>query len=245
MYGHWNGPFYSDREIYGQLTLYCIWTLVLIFPFYKSVKHGARFLQLAIACFGSCFTFLCVRLGLLIGQSDVPIEYRYESSIVVLLWRLGMVFLLAAVFQPDTGKLVRIGFWLGLAIYGTLDIAYVVLDFVISSKAVETRKSGASITGWQLADRDFGLTLTHSMMAELEAYESRENFIEWKLYDTLGGTWHRERGVQIKVGVAADFVAFALVGALFIVGALAFWREKTSRGRNYVSAMPRCASTLV
>jgi hypothetical protein len=245
MYGHGNGPFYSDREIYGQLILYCIWTLVLIFSFYKAMKHGARFLQLAIACFGSCFTFLCVRLGLLIGQSDVPIEYRVESSIVVLLWRLGIVFLFAAFFQSDIGKRVRIGFWLGLAIYATLDIAYVVLDFVISSKAVETRKSSGWITGWQLADRDFGLTLTHAMMAELQAYKGRENFLEWKLYDVLGGTWHRERGAQIKVGVAADFVGFALAGAFLIVGALAFWREKTTRGRNYVSAMLRCASMLV
>lgn len=90
-------------------------------------------LQLSIALFLFSFVLLSVWHGLLVSNAYPRVEYRFESSFVVVLQRLGVAFLLSAIYlQLQLGRLPNILFWLALAAYVTLNIPYSILDFILS-----------------------------------------------------------------------------------------------------------------
>jgi hypothetical protein len=236
MYGDFYGSLYSNSELYSQLILYAIWSLLLICLLWMSFKNGARILQVAMMSLLISLAFLCTRLGLLIAQSDVPIAYRYESSIVVLTWHVALILLLAAVISTVPGKIWKIGLWVGFGVLASLNVAYIILDFIISSRAVEAYKY---LRKWTLTDRDFGLTLTRSMLQELDTsttiHSDNYSFLYEKLYDAERGEYEYERAAQIKIGVTIDFLALFLVCTILLSAALELLRQKEGSPRKSVS----------
>ncbi|CAI4213240.1 unnamed protein product [Parascedosporium putredinis] len=143
LYGHVYTSLFSKGELYGQLIVYIIWSLVLIGLLYTSLRTKARLFQAAVTLFLANFIFLCVRFGLLLGEIDVPVGYRYEISIVI------------------SGILG----WPLILIYAALSIAYLILDFLVSADAVETYKEEGA---WSIGDHDFGLTMTPNQITGLK-----------------------------------------------------------------------------
>jgi hypothetical protein len=252
MYGDITGPLYSDTDIYGQLISYACWTVIIFVTLVMSLNSDTRLLQLAILSFISSFAFLCTRYALLLTGTDVPVAFRYESSVVVLMWRIGMVALLASTLPLLKGKASKIYIWIGLAVYAALNITFVIYDFIISSIAVKGFKSSPSRYGWKITDRDFGLTLTQAMLNVLEGnakyygdsgwmvgYDN--GFVHDKLYDVNDGLFHQERSQQARIGVAVDIVALVIVvsmifiaiavrlkGAEPVIGKVSKWHQHVS-----------------
>lgn len=222
MYGSRSESYYTQAELYGQIVLFVIWSIAFVILFTQTLKPKARWLQAAIVSFFISFAFLCARYGVLIAEADVPIGYRFESSIVVMMQRLGIIFLFAGVFWPEAGKISRFAFWPVLGIYAILNITYLILDFLISSQAIQSFKY--QNWEWRLSDRDVGLTFTPSALEELTmngATTLSPYYVERRMYNIASDDdFQNKRSIQIKIGVAADFLALAL--AVF-VGIVAGW----------------------
>ncbi|KAF2871935.1 hypothetical protein BDV95DRAFT_570954 [Massariosphaeria phaeospora] len=232
LYGH-TITFYDQAELYGQLVPYVIWCLALGFVFVQTLKFKTRWLQAAILSFLIAFVFLCARFGLLISESDVPIGYRFESSIVVLGERIGMVFLIAGLFPPESRKLFKMLFYPILALCAGLNIAYIVLDFLLSAAALNQYKDSWT---WWLSDRDFGLTLTSRHVRELKlnsGYDVSPFYVEDKVFDGFAD-YHSPRSIHIKIGVAADFLALALAVFIAILAGVPRLRTKATPTRGTI-----------
>jgi hypothetical protein len=227
-YGDITGSLYSNTDLYGQIIPYACWIAILLVALVVSLKPCPRLLQLAMFSFICSFAFLCTRYALLLTESDVPIAFRYESSVAVLMWQIGTVALLNSTLPLPKGKATKIYVWIGSAVYAALSITFVVYDFVISSIAVKGYESSPLNYGWKLTDRDFGLTLTQAMLdvleynaryygdsGSMEGYDNR--FVHDKLYDVNKGLFHRERLQQTRIGVALDIVALILVVSMIII----------------------------
>lgn len=239
LYGHSYVSLYSNSELYGQLVVYIIWALVLILLLLLTMKPAlkARMLQGAISLFLASFIFLCVRFGLLIGENDIPVGYRYETSVVVLLQRLGAVFLFAAVFAAlHTKKLFGFIFWPLLAMYAILSIAYLSLDFVVSAAALRAYKEEGI---WLVGDRDFGVTLTTSQVEELKTAANGSGlspyYIARKMFSVGDGAYFRDRGNQVKIGVAMDFLSVFMALYLGLLSCFAWIRKNQHPIRETVS----------
>lgn len=237
MYGNRYISFYSNNDLYGQLILFAIWAIALAALFIQLRKIKAGFLRLAMGLFLISFIFLAVRFGLLAGNADVPIGYRFESSIVVLLQRLAMPSLFIAVHQQlQSGKVGRLLFWLALSMYAMLNVAYLVLDFIISSQALENFKD---TWDWRLSDRDFGLTYTAHEILELKTSATGDGlspyYIESRAFDGTAYDYLYNRGIQIKIGVAADFLATALAVVIAVMVAMIWVRRRPDFTQRTVS----------
>ncbi|KAF2105923.1 hypothetical protein BDV96DRAFT_655197 [Lophiotrema nucula] len=209
------GDVYTNTEQYGQVVLYSIWCLALILLFLRSwtLRKQVLWLKVAIVLFFISWVFVCVRFGLIIAQSNVPIGYRFESSVAQILWRLGMVALFAGCFPPDTGKWQGIFFRFGVMAYLCLSITYTVYDFIISSKALSYFKDDWN---WWISDRDFGLTLNEKEIQRLTMRDEKYIYSPFYIWNFFVSSLSDEdnyivnRGRQIKFGVAADFIALFL-----------------------------------
>ncbi len=252
MYGDIQGPLYSDTDLRGQLITYACWIVIISLTLAVSFKPGTRVLQLAMLSFIASFAFLCARYTLLITESEVPVAFRYESSVVVLMWRIGTVALLASTLPSLKGKVSKIYVWIGLAAYAGLSITFVVYDFLISSVAVKGFKSSPLDYGWKITDRDFGLTLTQAMLDALEenaqyygdsgwVVDFDNEFVHDKLYDVYDGLFHQQRMEQARIGVAADIVALLLVVSLILIaiaarsGRTEYVTSKVSNWHQHIS----------
>jgi hypothetical protein len=185
-------------------------------------RKRAWLLQAAMFSFLIAFALHCTRYGLLLTGAEIFPAYWYESSVIVLFSKIGTVALFAAALPSSTDKLFRLVLWVGLVVYSALAIAYVVLDFLISSTAVREFEADASY-GWKLTDRDFGVTLTQAMIDRLQemSHDSETGFwLQEKTYDVMSGAFHGQRTTQIRVGIAADYVAALLAIYLLVVTAL-------------------------
>jgi hypothetical protein len=223
--------YYSGAEAYAQVILYGVWIIGLVVLYLRLRKAKALSPRLAMICLGISFAFLAVRYGMIVGDTGVPIGYRYESSIAVLFWRLGMPLLFLAVYQLLlAGTLSNVLFYSGDIVYVVLNIMYAIYDFLISSQAIENFKD---TWDWYFSDRDFGLTYSPyaiSLLIDMQDDGSvpSAGYIQRREF-SLGDDYLHNRGLQIKIGVAADLVAIAL--AVFVV-VLTGWawlrRRKTS-----------------
>jgi hypothetical protein len=178
-------------------------------------------LQAALLSYLCSFIFLTVRFGLIIAESDVPLGYRYESSVVILLQRLGIIFLFAAALAPDARKVVKIAFYIALGILLNLNITYLVIDFIISSKAVRNYEDDWN---WRLTDRDFALAYTPYGLEQLTtngASNLSPFYVESITYD-IGSEdgWQKRRRRQVIIGVVADFVALVLALSLAVIAVI-------------------------
>jgi hypothetical protein len=230
---------YSNSELYGQLVVYIIWAIVLILLLLLTLKPAlkARLLQGAIFLFLASFIFLCVRFGLLIGENDIPVGYRYETSVVVLLQRLGAVFLFAAVFAAlHAKKLFGFIFWPLLAMYAILSIAYLSFDFVVSAAASNAYKEEGY---WLVGDRDFGVTLTANQVEELKTAAGGTGlspfYIARKMFSIGSDAYFRDRGNQVKIGVAMDFLSLFMALYLGLLSCFAWIRKNQHPIRETVS----------
>lgn len=129
-----------------------------------------------------------------------------NPSIVVLVQRLGTPALFVAVHQQfQSGKISRLLFLLAL------NVAYLVLDFIISSQALKNLRD---TWDWRLRDRDFGLTYAVHEIFELMTSATGDGlnpcYIESRAFDIGAHDYLYDRDIQIKTGVAADFLAVAL-----------------------------------
>jgi hypothetical protein len=211
---------YSQPELYGQIVVYGIWALVMLLQLPMARRTRAHLLQGAMFSFLIVFALHCTRYGLLLTGSEIFPAYRYESSVIVLFSKVGLVALFAAALPSPSEKLPRIVLWVGLVLYAPLGITYVVYDFLISFNAVQEFKADDSY-GWKLTDRDFGLTLTQAMLDRLDDMSYEDGFwIQEKMYDVVFGAFHAMRTTQIKIGVAADYVAALLALYVLIVAVL-------------------------
>jgi hypothetical protein len=209
--------------------------VALLVLFFYALKMKGRFLQLAILSYLCAFIFLVVRFSLILAEADVPIGYRHESSVVVLLERLGQVFLFAAAFpSPEARRFTKLVFWPLLGILAALNVAYLILDFLISAFAIDAWKEDWH---WRFSDRDFGLVNTpHAIYQLLMNGDSNLSpfFVEGRMYDVLDEHgWQTRRDTQIQIGVAADFLALALAVFLSVVAAVpGLMRKKTAESRT-------------
>jgi len=241
MYGHRGRPLWSEAENLGQLVMACIWAaalLLLLFALFRSTrrpppsadatptpavpKRGLGWpLQLGILLLFISFVFLAVRYGIISAGANVLIGYRFESSVVVLLQRLGLPLIFLALYQfatpTDVHKgrattLLKVPYLLLLVAYTALNIGYLVTDFLVSASALSSFKHDGWT--WRSGDRDFSLTMTKGMIETLKwvgpGMGFAPGFIRGKLYDFEGEAYLDHRSVQIKLGLAADAVAVVL-----------------------------------
>lgn len=240
------GSTFTQAELYGQVVLFSVWSIAMIVFLAQTFRTKAHSLQLAIALFLISFIFLCVLFGPLIAESDVPIGYRFESSIVVLLQRLGMVFLFAAVFPLDTRKLFKMLFYPVLGVYAILNITYLILDFIISSKALNAFKDSWR---WRLSDRDAGLTNTLYSFNHLILngnFVLNSFCVDARMFDIASDDgWQDWRTIQIKIGVAVNFLALTLAVFTAATAGLLLVRMKN---KGYVSppiSMLECSANVL
>jgi hypothetical protein len=142
-----------------------------------------------------------------------------------------MPLLFLAVYQQLlAGTLSNVLFYSGDIVYVVLNIVYAIYDFLISSQAIENFKD---TWDWYFSDRDFGLTYSPYAISLLiyTRYDGSElgaGYIQRREF-SVGDDYLHNRGLQIKIGVAADLVAIVL--AVFVV-VLTGWawlrRRKTS-----------------
>jgi hypothetical protein len=138
---------------------------------------------------------------------------------VVLLERLGIVLLIAAAFpSQEARRLTKLVFWPVLAILAILNAAYLILDFLVSTYAIDNWKENWE---WRLTDRDTGLVNTpHSIQTLLMNGDNTLSpfYVERRMYDVLDEQgWQTRRDTQVQIGVAADFLALALAVFLAVV----------------------------
>ncbi|KAM7187790.1 hypothetical protein V8F20_010847 [Naviculisporaceae sp. PSN 640] len=196
-------------------------------PKTKEMRGSGWVLQTGILLFLISFIFLAVRYGIISSQANVLVGYRFESSVVVLLQRLAVPLIFYGLYQlatpPSSSRLlglIKVPYLLLLAAYTILNIAYLILDFLISASSLESFKYGDSWS-WRLGDRDFALTMNNGMIEALKMNAFGTGFapgsIRVAMYDDDDDPAYLDnRWIQVKIGVAADALAVAL--ALVFLG---------------------------
>ena len=259
MYGH-NKSLFSDPEVYSQLALACIWAVSLLVllilslttrstttsPNNTAAAKATRItLRLSLFLFFTAHVLLAVRLGLIVSGSYVYVVYRYESSVVVLAVRLG----LAALFVVAGGllglqknrvlsALLKGVYWMAALAYGTLSVAYVALDFIVSADALERYlKRGF----WLLGDRDFSLLMNKEMIMNIKtglpgsAIDFRFLFRSmWDTYEVT--TYQNSRDAQIRIGVALGALGVVMAVLLMCAAVWLFLAEKRGPVDNVLVA---------
>ena len=239
MYGHGGTSAYSSGEMYGQLVVYIIWALVLAGLLVKSwtMKTRAKLLFSALATLLCSSAFLCTRFGLIVADASVPIGYRYEAAIIDLLWKGGIVLLFATlVHYTKLWKPLRLGFWAFWAIFAVIHFAYVVLSFILSNDAMNNFKQ-VEPYNWHYSDRDFGLTYSSSQIDRLKINGRvglRFSHLQDVIGNVVGETYQDHRSTQVKLGLAADVLAFILAIALIVPATFA-WIKKSHPLKSVVS----------
>jgi hypothetical protein len=215
LYGHRYTSLYSKSELYGQLVLHVIWALALLLVLARTRRLGKALAVQAAAFLLFCASALwAAQFGLLVAETDVPNAFRYVAAVTTMLQRLALPLLLLAAFaQLRAGRLAKLLFYPALAVYAALNAAYLAYDFVLAADALAAFEDEPNDL-WRLWDRDFGTTLTPRMVEQLKLTASGDSDLApgYVFSRMAGGNAKRE--VQVKVGVAADFLALAL--ALFI-----------------------------
>ncbi|KAF2746612.1 hypothetical protein M011DRAFT_74361 [Sporormia fimetaria CBS 119925] len=222
IYGDTQGTVFTRTELLGQLVVYILWCMILILLYSHTIRKRARWLQLAITSFFISTVLLAFRYGFIVGGNSVQPAYRYESSVVTLFQRLGMVFLFIAVLPyHDMHMFTKLAYYPVLAVLAILNFVYIVLDFVISSKALKEYKLWFN---WAIGDRDFGLTLTSTEARRLLTLGDtmRTPWTLQKAMYSLGfpTQWYKERNAHLKIGIAIDYIALALSLFVCITAAL-------------------------
>ncbi|KAL2203575.1 hypothetical protein CC79DRAFT_1371626 [Sarocladium strictum] len=230
---------YAKSDVYGQLAVNAIFAALLLVVFFLNRRPAAKLVHVAAFCFFAACAMQCVRWGLVGGLNWVPRGYRYESSVVVLLQRVGWPVLLVALLRAmRPGKILGAGPWLGVLVLGVLNLAYVVYDFLITSSSLKNLNEydpfeGAKNNdffldwvkhiGWLLGDRDFSLLWTKDMVRRFTDQPEYVSDATWwsldavvhyrmeRLYTPKGSTEFEQRDTQIKLGLAADVLALVLV----------------------------------
>lgn len=272
MYGQRGQALWSDSEVRGQLVVGAIWAVALAVllvstcggarPLVKGARGGGMLLlRTAMLLFVAAFAFLCTRYGLVLAGNDVPIGYRHEASVVVLLQRLAMAALLAGAYAVAQGEgrqrlglgvAVRALFWIGLAAYLVLNVAYAIMDFLVSAHALDVFRDSWS---WRLGDRDFALAMDAGMVDRLKANQYTvyaPGYVASRMWidpegDDADVAVFRTRDPQIKIGVAADAIALVIVlGLLFMVlGAWVVGRKAEHMGKRTVLLLVATAGLLL
>lgn len=233
IYGNRPASLWTKDNLYGQLVPAAIWAVALLalcFVRRKRVRGGAL-LVTSMVFFVISFIFLCVRYGIIVGEANVLIGYRYEHSIVVLMERLAMPLLLAAAHETsEPGLISRIVYGVGVAIYFVVNAVYAVFDFLVSTDGLDYFKEEEV---WRLGDRDFAVTMDSSMIKELKTGATGTgldpSYVRSRLFNPLAeDNYLIHRDNQVKIGVAADVLAVLLVLALGALVLLTAWRRKES-----------------
>ena len=248
MYGNRIGSYFSDGELQGQIAMSVLWAVFIIVLLLLSLirgrpRRGILALYLASLAFLISFILLAVRYGIVSADWDVPIGYRFESSVVVLLQRAGLSLLFLAVsLQLHPANLVtRVGLGLGVAVYAVLSVVYVVFDFIVSSEGLAGFQDNER---WRVGDRDFAMTMDGAMIkqAKTNAFGGGLNpvVIEESIFDDEATDYLRDRDRQIKIGLAADVIAFILALTLLVLVAVTWFRRRKIgfEGPRNVSRLP-------
>lgn len=229
MYGHRTSSVFTDIEIIAQLGIYLFWILILLGAYLRFRKVPAVMSRLAIATFVSALIFLIVRYGLIFANISVPIGYRHESSIVDLLYWLGITCLLISI----SGEIEfnRIQGLVNIFLNGSfacLSLTYIVYDFLISEQASDHHMLTKE---WWLSDREFGLVLDPANVRKLLGQVSgfSPTYIKSRMLDSTGSKYSKDRSVAIQIGVASDSIGLSISGLL--VGMIA-WKLLKKRGNQ-------------
>lgn len=242
MYGNRFVSYFTNGELYGQIVMAGIWIIALgVLLVLPRKSRGAVFLYLCQVFFIISFILVAVRYGLILGENNVPIAYRYESSVVVLLQRLAMVFLFAGVHQAtQPGLLSKIGYGVGIGVYAILNVVYIIFDFLVSHNGLEFFKDEEV---WRVSDRDFTLTMDNSNINLVKTAAAGSGLspgaIADRFYDE-GDTWTdflKQRDTQVKIGVAADTIAFVLALSFIPLILMTFLRRRKDGSSKVVSSV--------
>jgi hypothetical protein len=239
IYGQRPNSLWNDEELYGQLAASIIWGIVLLVLLALKRPRKKWYLLSSLILFFAAFAFLSVRYGIIAGGNNVPIAYRYEHSIVVLLERLAMPLLLLAVHaETAPGFVSKVGFGIMVAIYMGANVAYAVYDFLVSTDALDNFKNDDWV--WRIGDRDFALTMTDSMITALKTGATGSGldprYVRSRIFDIFAeDNYMARRDIQVKVGLSADALAFILVLLLGVVVILTTWKRRNHFLRRNVS----------
>ncbi|KAJ4288791.1 hypothetical protein N0V88_007327 [Collariella sp. IMI 366227] len=210
MYGTRDAPLYSKIELFFQTGVYGYWALVTV-------------------------------IFWILSPSFTPNNFK---EIKGLLW-VNQSLVLGAVYRQllETDLRISIMFWLGLAVYGGLNLTYVVLDFLIAGQAMDYFEE---VRAWLLGDRDFGLSLRQGMVKRLKmgAVRANQTFESVESRLRLPGSLYKQetylgrRSLQVRTGILADVLAFALTVMLgILVSHLWFAQRGTAMRQRIVSAI--------
>ena len=246
MFGNRDTALWTPDEARAQLVLACIWAAALLGLLLAVPRGGGGDgavrklwpLRAALGLLGGAFAFLAVRYGFVVAGSNVPVGYRFEASVVALLWRGGLTLAFWAVYArlrlptsggSDAGRIVSLArFWVAWVAHAALSVAYVVLDFLVSADALEGFKARDSV--WLLGDRDFALTMDGAMINELKA-GLNPRYVRSRMWDDEDGAqYERPRDAQIKIGVVV--AALGMLLALTILASAVFSAVSRQAGKT-------------
>lgn len=237
---------YDNGNLYGMLVINALFAAALLVPLALNRRPLAKLALLASFLFFTGCVFQSVRWGLIIPDNWILHGYRVESSVVVLVQRLGWPAVLAALLRAmRPGRLSAAAAWAGVLLLGVLNLAYAALDFVVSDAAIKDWETPP--IGWILGDRDWALLWTPGMVRSFTDQPTREHEPgTWSLNTARNRAWllylpaesgiFRKRDAQIKLGLAADVIALLVVLALAGVHAVTWRRQgKAELPRRRVS----------
>lgn len=263
MYGNRDTSLFSTAEVQGQLALACLWALSLLIllvlslttrstttsPNNTAAAKAARItLHLSLFLLFVAHVLLAVRFGLIIAESDVPVAYRFESSVVVLAWRLGLTALFIAAggllgLQKSrvVSTAIKAVYWGCAIVYGVLSVAYVALDFVVSADGLEGFKDGWV---WLLGDRDFSLLMNADMVTKVKTGTTGSGLAGGYVFDRMwdmdeGAVYQKSRDGQVKIGVALAVLGLVMAVGLVVAGVWLFIAGKRGPVDNVLAARKR------
>lgn len=121
-----------ERNFYGVLITYCTWSLVLIVLLLRSRWTKRPSLQAAMVLMLIAFVLVCVEL-------PTGLHYHFSSAVVALR-RLAIPLLFLAVFMElKSGSMSKLVFYPVLVSYAILNIAHLILNFLVHPYAIHIR----------------------------------------------------------------------------------------------------------
>lgn len=209
---------YSTTHVHGQAAAYAIWASACIVFFFLNQKPAKKIVAFVLFSLFISFILHFIRYILILNDTQVRTDYRYESSVSLMFLRMGIFSLLIAVLRClQPGHFCMAFCYVAfLPLFG-LNVTYVIKDFILSQSAVYEWVHYTGI--WRLNDRDLGYSMTPSMIDEFKG-DQRWSYIDFMATRMEELLPYEFRDRHIIVGVVTDALTLFLV-LLFVFALLA------------------------
>ena len=205
---------YSTMHINGQAAVYAIWAFLCCVLFFMNYKPFKKLIAIVIFSFLVSNLLRFVRYILILNDTKVRVDYRYESAVALLFERVGMMLLLMATVGWLSITLSFFAFCcVAFLLLCVLQAAYVIKALILSQAAIYEWNNYTGI--WRLNDRDLGYSMTPSMIDKFKG-DQRWTWADFTMtrkeelmpYDYVDS--------EIVIGVVVDIAMFLFILVLGI-----------------------------